>query len=300
MTSAKFIRINEHGPREGFQSIKSFISTELKIEILNALSDTGVKYLSVTSFVSPRIMPQMKDADEVMSRIRRADHVVYGAFVPNVKELKRAVDSGVMHYNVGTSATDSFQKRNVNRTVAETLDEAPAKIEAGKEAGIEVGGAISVAFGCPFEGEVKPSRIVELAKTLRGFGLEKINIADTIGAANPTAVYELFSRLVEALPDVEFSAHFHDTRGMGIANVIEAMRAGVHVFDASVGGLGGCPFAPGAAGNICTEDLVYMLHEMGIETGIDVDKYLKVAGRLEEILGYQVMGKLIRAGKFER
>lgn len=294
------INICEVGTRDGFQIEPEFIPTDLKIEVVNRLSETGVPKIEVTSFVHPKAIPQLRDAEEVMRNITRRPGTVYAALVPNDKGAQRAIDAGVDKIHTVLSASESHNLANVNMTVAESLGKLHAVAHVVREAGVPLYGGISTALGCPFEGEVPLSRIGSIVARLVDMGFEAIGIADTTGMANPAQVKRTFESLMPQFPHIRWTLHTHNTRAMAIPNIVAAIACGVEDFDASVGGLGGCPYAPGATGNVCSEDLVHGLHEMGLETGIDLDKLIETAKRVEEIVGYTLPGQVMKAGKADR
>ena len=294
------VSICEVGTRDGFQIEPDFVPTERKIEVVDLLAACGVSRIEVTSFVHPKAVPHLRDAEEVMARIARRPGTVYAALVPNEKGASRAVEAGVDEVRTVLSASESHNLANVNMTIAESLERMRGVAEVAARARLPMIAGISTAFGCPFEGPVPLASLESLVGRLADLGARGINLADTTGMANPAQVFRAFERLAARWPDLEWSLHTHDTRAMAISNVLAAMEAGVRQFDASIGGLGGCPFAPGATGNVCTEDLVHCLHEMGVETGIDLDRLLEVSRRVESIVGHPLPGRLIRAGKSDR
>ena len=294
------IHICEVGTRDGFQIEAAFIPTEYKIEVVNRLSETGVPEIEVTSFVHPKAIPQLRDAEAVMTQIARRPGTVYSALVPNDKGAKRAIDAGVDMLHTVLSASNSHNLANVNMTVAESLEKLQAVAHVAQEAHVPLHGGISTALGCPFEGEVPLTQVESIVARLVDMGFEAIGIADTTGMANPAQVKRTFAYLLPKFPNTRFSLHTHNTRSMAMPNILAAMDCGVTDFDASVGGLGGCPYAPGATGNVCSEDLVHCLHEMGYETGIDLDALIETSKRVEEIVGYTLPGQVMKAGKSER
>jgi hydroxymethylglutaryl-CoA lyase len=296
----KRINICEVGTRDGFQIEPEFIPTELKIEVVNRLSDTGISKIEVTSFVHPKAIPQLRDAEDVMRQITRRPGTVYTALVPNDRGAQRAVDAGVNKIHTVLSASESHNLANVNMTIAESLEKLQAVARVAQDANIPLHGGISTTFGCPFEGEVPLSRVQSIIARLVDMGFAAIGLADTTGMANPAQVQHTFTVLMPKFPGVHWSLHTHNTRAMAIPNILAAVACGVRDFDSSVGGLGGCPYAPGATGNVCTEDLVHCLHEMGFETGIDLDKLIETAQRVEEIVGYTLPGQVMKAGKAQR
>ena len=294
------VTLCEVGTRDGFQIEPDFIPTELKVEVVDRLSDAGVPRIEVTSFVHPKVVPQLRDAEQVMAKIRRRPGTEYAALVPNEKGAVRAVDAGVDAIHTVVSASESHNLANVNMTIAESITRLRAVIEVGERARIPVSCGISTSFGCPFEGEVPIARLASLVGHLVGIGARAIGLADTTGMANPRQVSVVFEHLMPRFPGVEWTLHTHDTRAMAIPNVLAAMACGVTHFDASIGGLGGCPFAPGASGNVCSEDLVHCWHAMGIETGIDLERLIGVSRRVQEIVGRTLPGQIIKAGPWDR
>ncbi len=294
------VTICEVGTRDGFQIEPDFIGTELKIEVVDRLSEAGVPRIEVTSFVHPKVVPQLRDAEMVMAKIRRRPGTRYAALVPNDKGAVRAVDAGVDAIHTVLSASESHNLANVNMTVAESLDRLRAVMQVADRARVPVACGISTSFGCPFEGEVPVERLEHVVAELVGMGAGAIGLADTTGMANPRQVGRVLERLVPRFPDVVWTLHTHDTRAMAIPNILAAMEYGVTHFDSSIGGLGGCPFAPGASGNVCSEDLVHCLHAMEIDTGIDLDRLVAVSRRVQEIVGRALPGQIVKAGKSDR
>jgi hydroxymethylglutaryl-CoA lyase len=288
--------ITEVGPRDGLQSEGANIPTADKIRMVNALSHTGLRRIEVTSFVHPRVMPSMADAEDVMHSIERAPGVSYSALVPNVRGAERALIAGADELNVVLSVTDRFNQRNLNMSVAESVATYRDIAEAAHEAGTTAAVGLSVCFGCPYEGEITPKQVAEVTERLVDAGAEEIAYADTIGVANPLLVARLVEGIRERWPALTIGLHFHDTRGVGVANVLAGITAGVTRFDASVGGIGACPFAPGATGNVCTEDVIHMLESMGITTGVDVERLTEVAGLVGNIVGHELPSRLLQAG----
>jgi len=281
----------EVGPRDGLQSWASPVPTPAKVGLIAGLLDCGLRRVEATSMVHPKWVPQLADAEAVLEALQdRMDRL--RVLVPNRQGLDRAKAAGVRNIAVTVAATDGYNRQNLNRSVQETLNDI---IEIGREAtvdGVAVDSSISVAFGCPYEGAVSPARVAELAVALADGGIREITLADTIGVANPAQVEELFQAMKERLPLVRWGAHFHDTRGAAMANLLSALETGVSLFEGSVGGLGGSPFAPGAGGNLCTEDALTMLEAMGIKTGVDIDRLIEVARGLERTLGSRLPGKM--------
>jgi hydroxymethylglutaryl-CoA lyase len=255
----------------------------------------GVKELEVTSFVRPDLVPRMADAEAVVAALPKRDDVAYVALVGNERGYDRAAAAGVKHVTLVLCATEVFSERNVRRTIAKSIEELTSLARRGRADGIAVRAAIAVSFGCPFSGAVAAETVVELAKRCAATGIVDLGIADTIGTANPRLVAERFGLLRDALPGIRLSAHFHDTRGMGLANVWAALGEGIDRFDASIAGLGGCPFAPGATGNIATEDTVHLLHQAGIDTGIHEERLFSAADVAEELVGRPSAGRVKKA-----
>lgn len=296
MSRPSAVRIREVGPRDGIQSEKAEVATADKIELIHALQRAGLRYIEAVSFVSPRAVPQMADASAVLEGIERHPGVFYSALVPNRRGAEMAVAAGADGMQVFIAATDSYNLKNLRKSVAESLDDVREVAEVAHSASIPVEGTISTAFGCPYEGDVTPSRVVEVSETMADMGIEAISFGDTTGMATPRRVAELIEALRDDLPDLVLNMHFHDTRGTGLANVLQALEMDVDYFDSSIGGMGGSPFAEGATGNVVTEDLVHMLEDMEIETGIDLNELLAAARMAQSIVEGELPSKLLRAG----
>jgi hydroxymethylglutaryl-CoA lyase len=294
------VTITEVGTRDGFQIEPGWIPTELKVEAVDLLAEAGIPRIEVTSFVHPKVVPQMRDAEEVMARIRRRPGTTYAALVPNDKGAVRAADAGADEIHTVVSASESHNLANVNMTIDESLQKLAAVMRVAAQAGLPVLCAVSTSFGCPFEGDVPLPRLERVVGALVDLGARAIGLADTTGMANPRQVARVLERLMPRFAGVEWVLHTHDTRALAIPNILAAMECGVTRFDSSIGGLGGCPFAPGASGNVCTEDLVHGLHAMGIETGIDLDRLIAAARRVQEIVGRTLPGQILKAGKADR
>jgi hydroxymethylglutaryl-CoA lyase len=294
------VTICEVGSRDGFQIEPDFIPTEQKVEVVNLLSEAGVPRIEVTSFVHPKAVPQLRDAEAVMASIRRRPGTRYAALVPNDKGAARAVDAGVDVIHTVVSASESHNLANVNMTIAESIDKLRAVAQIATRAGVPVQCGISTSFGCPFEGDVPLDRLQTVVARLVDLGAGGIGLADTTGMANPRQVSAVLERLIPRFPGIEWTLHTHDTRAMAIPNILAALECGVTNLDASIGGLGGCPFAPGASGNVCTEDLVHCLHAMGVATGIDLDRLVEVSRRVEQIVGRALPGQIVKAGPSTR
>jgi hydroxymethylglutaryl-CoA lyase len=296
------IYVNDVAVRDGFQIEKTFVPTATKIEVINQLARTGLHRIEVTSFVSPKAVPALADANDVLAGIDRVPGVIYIALVPNVRGVQNAVASAKRpdELNAVISASETHNRANINRTHEQSLAEVPTMVRAAHEAGMKITMSLSTTFGCPFEGHVHEDVVLDFVARFRDAGLDGISLADTTGMANPRQVRDLARKVLSRFPppnDTYYTLHFHNTRGMGLANVVAGIEAGVHSFDGSVSGLGGCPFAPGATGNICTEDMVNMLEDMGYDTRVDLAKLLAVARRIPAIVGHDVPGQVMKAGQ---
>jgi hydroxymethylglutaryl-CoA lyase len=290
------VRIREVGPRDGIQSEKAAVSTADKIALIDALSETGLRYIEAVSFVSPKAIPQMADARDVWEGIDRNPKVFYSALVPNRRGAEIAAECGVDGMQVFIAATDSYNLRNVGRTVKDSLVDVIEVVGIGHAVGIPVEGTISTAFGCPYEGDVAPERVVEVSEWLAERGIDTISYGDTTGMGTPRRVRDVISALKHELPQLNLNMHFHDTRGTGLANVVTALDLGVDYFDASIGGMGGSPYAEGATGNIATEDLVHMLIDMDIDTGVELGSLLEAARVAQGFIEGELPSKLLKAG----
>jgi hydroxymethylglutaryl-CoA lyase len=289
------ISVREVGPRDGLQN-EDPVPTDAKIELIDRLSGTGVARIEAVSFVRPEAIPQMADASEVWQGITRAPSVRYSALVPNLRGAIRALDSGLTELEAVVSASDTHNRANVRRGTAESLDDIAVIIETAHQRGASCQVVVSTAWGCPYEGDVPVSRVVRVASRAVDDGADSISFGDTTGMATPRRVRELVGEFRSAHPGVALNLHFHNTRGTGLANVLTALELGVADFDASVGGLGGCPYAPGATGNIATEELVHMVEDMGVATGIDLDAMIDAAADAERIIGRRLPSQVLRAG----
>lgn len=290
------VLVGEVGPRDGLQIEADFVPTKTKIELINALIDAGVKEIEYSSFVSPRAVPQLADAADVLAGLNRETGVHLVALVPNAKGAERAIAAGVDELRVFVSASESHNQKNVNRAVEDSLDGFENVLSIASAAGRPVSGAIATSFGCPFEGDVPVEQVGMIAKRFQDLGMVGVGLGDTTGMATPPLVAERCRYLQDHVPDLPITLHFHNTRGIGLANVMTGLDEGIDRYESSFAGLGGCPFAPGATGNICTEDLVFLLHEMGIETGIDLKKLCAIARRVEEVIGRTLPGQVMKAG----
>ena len=289
------ISVREVGPRDGLQN-EDPVPTDAKIELIDRLSGTGVARIEAVSFVRPEAIPQMADASEVWQGITRAPSVRYSALVPNLRGAIRALDSGLTELEAVVSASDTHNRANVRRGTAESLDDISVIIETAHQRGASCQVVVSTAWGCPYEGDVPVSRVVRVASRAVDDGADSISFGDTTGMATPRRVRELVGEFRSAHPGVPLNLHFHNTRGTGLANVLTALELGVADFDASVGGLGGCPYAPGATGNIATEELVHMVEDMGVATGIDLAAMIDAAADAERIIGRRLPSQVLRAG----
>ena len=290
------VRIREVGPRDGIQSEKANVPTEKKVALIDALSGTGLRYIEAVSFVSPKAIPQMADSREVWNGITRRDGIVYSALVPNRKGAEIAAEVGVDSMQVFVAASDGYNLENVRKPVRDSIEDVQAVVDVARDAGIPVEGTISTAFGDPYEGDVAPERVVEVSRWMMDTGIDTISYGDTTGMGTPRRVADVIAALREELPGLTLNMHFHDTRGTGLANVLTALDLGVDYFDSSIGGMGGSPFASGATGNVATEDLVHMLADMEIETGIDLDELLAAARLAQGFIQGELPSKVLKAG----
>ncbi|OZI48554.1 hydroxymethylglutaryl-CoA lyase [Bordetella genomosp. 4] len=296
MTLPDRVEIVEVGLRDGLQIESEFVPTDTKVDILHALIDAGVRHFEATSFVSPRAVPQMRDAIDVLAGVRKQPGVVLSALAPNRKGVERALESEADEVVVFLSATESHNLKNLNRPIEQSLRDIEEIAELLKDKPLKRKGAIAVAFGCPFEGDVDLGTIKTIFNRFVDLGFNAVTLGDTTGMATPKLVRQTVEALRAEAPDMKISLHFHNTRGIGLVNVVEGLRAGITSYESSLAGLGGCPFAPGATGNICTDDLVYLLDEMGIDSGIDLQALIRIAQRLEGVVGRRLPGQLMKAG----
>ncbi|HLT28902.1 MAG TPA: hydroxymethylglutaryl-CoA lyase [Myxococcaceae bacterium] len=296
------VSVYEVGPRDGLQNELRAIPTRDKLRLIEALIAAGEERIELTSFVSPKWIPQLADADEVVRQIPRRKGVSFSALVPNLKGLSRARDAGLEEGAIFISASEAHSRKNINKTIDEALATSREVVRASRDAGMRVRGYLSVVWGCPYEGPVAVDRVVDICRQLVDMGLYQLSLGDTIGIGTPGQTQEILERLTEHIPVEKLALHMHDTRGTALANALVGLAMGVTTFDASVGGLGGCPYAPGAAGNLATEDLVFMLHGLGIETGIDLDKLVEAGALAQELIGRKLAGKYLQAalGSAER
>ncbi len=289
------ISIREVGPRDGLQN-EAPVPTSAKVALIDALSGTGVGRIEAVSFVHPKAIPQMADADDVWRQIHRNEAVRYSALVPNLTGARRALAAGFTEIEVVVSASDTHNRKNVNRSTEESMDEIAEILQSVHDAGATCQVIVSTAWGCPYEGDVPVERVVGVARRAVADGADGLSYGDTTGMATPTRVRRLIGETRTALPDTALNLHFHNTRGTGLANILAALEVGVDDFDASVGGLGGCPYAPGATGNVCTEDFVHMVEDMGVATGIDLGLMIDAAREAEGLVGRVLPSQVLRAG----
>lgn len=291
--------IQEVAVRDGFQIEPRFVPTDRKIALIDRLSRCGIAKIEVTSFSSPKAIPMLADAESVLRGIQRVPGVEYAALVPNLRGCERALSCNVDEINLVMSASESHNRANLGMGYEDSLAQF-AKIVPVGQGHAAINASLSTAFGCPFEGNVTAARVLELVRRFVALGIGRVSLCDTTGMANPTQVEQIFAAVLREWPSLQVTAHFHNTRGMGLANAVAALRVGVRHFDASLGGLGGCPFAPGATGNVCTEDLVHMFDSMGFDTGVDLNKLLDVAAELPALVGHDVPGQVLKAGPWTR
>jgi hydroxymethylglutaryl-CoA lyase len=292
------VRIREVGPRDGFQNEPETIATADKVRLVDLLSASGLRRIEVTSFVRPDVIPQLADAEEVLGAVQRRDGVAFSVLIPNERGLERALGQRDRfdEINVFVSASETHNRKNVNRSIEESLAGLERTLAAAGEAGLRCEGVISTSFGCPYEGEVPPERVFAIAERLAAAGCAEVGFGDTTGMANPRQVGEFFGGARARLDGIELTAHFHNTRGQGLANVLAALERGVDSFESSFGELGGCPVPPGATGNVSSEDLVSMLDEMGVETGVELSRLIEASRAAQEALGRPLGAHVLRAG----
>lgn len=284
----KSVTINEVGPRDGLQNEKKLISTDDKIYWINQLSNSGLKYIEVSSFVNPKWIPALADAKEVAIGIKKKEGVIYAALVPNQKGLEYALETNIDRTAIFMSASEKHNLSNINKTIDETFPVLRTVVKDSLAASIPVRGYVSTVFGCPYEGEVSIDSVIRVAENLFEMGIYELSLGDTIGVANPAQVQNVLEAILKRFPKEKIALHFHDTRGTALANIVAALDMEITSFDSSVGGLGGCPYAPGASGNVATDDLIYMLEGMGIETGVNLNQILKSAKYIQKRLGRQL------------
>lgn len=293
------VTIKEVGPRDGLQNEKAFISTEDKIAWIDQLSQTGLQHIEITSFVNPKWIPALADGLEVAKGIQRIQGVSYSALVPNHKGLAKALEANIDEVAVFMSASETHNQKNINKSIGETFPLLKEIVAESLQAGKSVRGYVSTVFGCPYEGDVPVEQVVRVSEALFAMGIQELSLGDTIGVANPRQVQEVLEVLLKHFPAEKLAMHFHDTRGTAMANILASMDMGITIFDGALGGLGGCPYAPGASGNLATDDLLYMLDGMGIHTGIDRERLLAAAGFIQEKIGRPLPSHSLQACKGE-
>ncbi|HLZ72285.1 MAG TPA: hydroxymethylglutaryl-CoA lyase [Dehalococcoidia bacterium] len=291
------VRIVEVGPRDGLQNEAVMVPAADKVRFINMLSAAGFPEVEATSFVSPKAIPRLADAGEVFPAIERRDGTRYPVLVPNVRGLERAVEAGVTEIAVFTAASNTFNQHNINATIDESLENIAAVMARAKPLGLRVRGYVSTCFGCPFEGEVPAAAVLDVSVRLHDLGVDELSIGDTIGVGTPNQVEEVVGLLLQRIPAGRIGLHLHDTRGTALANTVVALQMGITCFDSAAGGLGGCPYAPGASGNLATEDLLYLLHGMGIETGVDLEKVAEASRFIQGVLGHALTSRYLAAGR---
>ncbi|HYH98701.1 hydroxymethylglutaryl-CoA lyase [Hyalangium sp.] len=294
------VDVYEVGPRDGLQNELRTLPTRDKARLIEALVASGEKRIEVTSFVSPKWIPQLADAEEVLRLVGKKPGVTFSALVPNLKGLVRAREAGLEEAAVFISASEAHSKKNINKTIAEALETSREVTAAATQAGMRVRGYLSTVWGCPYEGHVPVERVVDICRRLVDMGLYQLSLGDTIGVGTPRQTEEILVALMKYIPVEKLALHLHDTRGTALANALVGLSAGVTTFDASIGGLGGCPYAPGAAGNLATEDAVFMFHGMGVETGIHMDKLVEAGELAQQLIGRKLAGKFLQAALGER
>ncbi len=294
------VDVYEVGPRDGLQNELRTLSTPDKARLIDALVASGLKRIEITSFVSPRWIPQLADAEKLLGLVTRREGVRFSALVPNLKGLERAQAAGLQEAAVFLSVTESHSRKNINKSVAEAIATAREVAAAAHAHGMRVRGYLSTVWGCPYEGKTPVGRVVEVVKQLRDLGLYQLSLGDTIGVGTPTQTAEIVTEVSKVVPLEQIALHLHDTRGTALANALIGLSMGISTFDSSIGGLGGCPYAPGAAGNLATEDLVYMLHGMGAQTGVDLSRLVEAGELAQELIGRKLSGKYLQAALGER
>ncbi len=294
------VDVYEVGPRDGLQNELRTLPTKDKARLVEALVASGEKRIEVTSFVSPKWIPQLSDAEELLRLVGRKPGVTFSALVPNLKGLHRAREAGLQEAAVFISASEAHSQKNINKSIAEALEASREVATAATQAGMRVRGYLSTVWGCPYEGHVPVERVVDICRKLVDMGIYQLSLGDTIGVGTPRQTEEILTGLLKYIPIEKLALHLHDTRGTALANALVGLSAGVTTFDASIGGLGGCPYAPGAAGNLATEDAVFMFHGMGVETGINLDKLVEAGELAQQLIGRKLAGKYLQAALGER
>ena len=289
------VKVVEVGPRDGLQNEKVTVPADAKIAFITALGDAGLRTIEAGAFVSPKWVPQMADTAEVYRNIPKDPGVEYPVLVPNMKGLERALDAGVTSIAIFTAASETFNKRNINMSIDESFENYAPVAARAQEHGVRVRGYVSTAFGCPYEGDVAPEKVLEVCARLLDLGCYEVSVGDTIGVGTPMQVQGVTGMLLQVIPAKRLAMHFHDTRGTALANTLAALEMGISTFDASAGGLGGCPYAPGASGNLATEDLVYMLDGMAIESGVDLNRLVAASSIIAPYLDHPLPGRYLQA-----
>ena len=300
MNLPKKVTIVEVGPRDGLQNEAETIPTAAKIAFIEALAAAGLPVVEATSFVHPKWVPQLADAGDVLAQLKRQKGVQYPVLVPNMKGMERALEADVKAIAVFTAASESFNQKNINMSIDESIRAIADVIKLAHENDIRVRGYISTCFGCPYEGAVAPERVLAVTQKLLALRVSEVSLGDTIGVADPQQVEGVLALLLQSVAPEQLAVHFHDTRGTALANILQSLQMGITTVDASAGGLGGCPYAPGAAGNVATEDVVYMLNQMGIETGVDLEKLVDATQLIAQALDRALPGKYFQAAMAKR
>ncbi|MBV8517285.1 MAG: hydroxymethylglutaryl-CoA lyase [Acidobacteria bacterium] len=289
------VKVVEVGPRDGLQNEKVTIPTAAKVAYITALGDAGLRVIEAGAFVSPKWVPQMADSAEVYREIPKDPGVEYPVLVPNLKGFERAIEAGVRSIAIFTAASDTFNKRNINMSIDDSFANYAPVVARAREEGMRVRGYVSTAFGCPYEGDVPPEKVLEVSARLLDLGCYEVSVGDTIGVGTPMQVQGVIGVLLQVIPASKLAMHFHDTRGTALANTVAALEMGIATFDASSGGLGGCPYAPGASGNLATEDLIYMLEKMNVDTGVDLNRLVQASAIIAPYLDHPLPGRYLQA-----
>jgi hydroxymethylglutaryl-CoA lyase len=291
----KQVTIVEVGPRDGLQNEGSFVATEKKVELINLLSQSGLKHIEVTSFVSTKAVPQLADNEEVFTRIKKEKQIHYSALVPNERGMLKALALGLKEIAIFTAASESFNQRNINCSIAESILRFEPVVAQAKKKGLRVRAYISCALGCPYEGEISPKGVTKVAEQLLALGVDELSLGDTIGVGTPKQTKSVIKEMLTFIPPSQLAMHFHDTYGQAIANIYASLECGLSHFDSAVAGLGGCPYARGATGNVATEDLLYLMHGLGLETGVDIYKIVAAGDMICKALGKRNQSKVANA-----
>lgn len=289
------VKIVEVGPRDGLQNEKVTVPAEVKVDFITALADAGLRVIEAGAFVSPKWVPQMADTADVYRDIPKDPGIEFPVLVPNMRGLERAMEAGVKSIAIFTAASETFNQRNINMTIDGSFENYAPVVARARGEGMRVRGYVSTAFGCPYEGDVAPEKVLEVCARLLDLGCYEVSVGDTIGVGTPMQVQGVIGMLLQVIPATRLAMHFHDTRGTALANTLAALEMGIATFDASAGGLGGCPYAPGASGNLATEDLVYMLNSMAIETGVSLNRLVQASTKIAPYLDHPLPGKYLQA-----